>query len=90
MSGYLNNGLWHEGWYNTELTGGEFVRTQSAFRNRLTADGTSLYQAESRRYHLYVPLACPWAHRTLIVRALKKLEEAIPASIIEPVMSDQS
>ena len=89
MSGYLDNGQWHEGWYNTELTGGEFVRTQSAFRNWITADGSSLYQAEYGRYHLYVSLACPWAHRTLIVRALKKLEAAIPVSIVEPVMSEQ-
>jgi putative glutathione S-transferase len=89
MSGYLENGLWHEGWYNTELTGGEFVRTQSAFRNWITVDGSGLYPAESGRYHLYVSLACPWAHRTLIVRALKKLEAAIPVSIVEPVMSEQ-
>ena len=89
MSGYLNNGQWHEGWYNTELTGGEFVRTQSAFRNWITVDGSGLYPAESGRYHLYVSLACPWAHRTLIVRALKKLEAAIPVSIVKPVMSDQ-
>ena len=89
MSGYLDNGLWHEGWYNTELTGGEFVRTQSAFRNWITVDGSSPYPAESSRYHLYVSLACPWAHRTLIVRVLKKLEAAIPVSIVEPVMSEQ-
>ena len=89
MSGYLDNGQWHEGWYNTELTGGEFVRTQSAFRNWVTTDGSSSYPAESSRYHLYVSLACPWAHRTLIVRVLKKLEAAIPVSIVEPVMSEQ-
>ncbi len=89
MSGYLDNGHWHEGWYNTELTGGEFVRTQSAFRNWITADGSSPYQAEPGRYHLYVSLACPWAHRTLIVRVLKKLEAAVPVSLVEPVMSDQ-
>ena len=89
MSGYLDNGQWHEGWYNTELTGGEFVRTQSAFRNWVTTDGSSPYPAESGRYHLYVSLACPWAHRTLIVRVLKKLEAAIPVSIVEPVMSEQ-
>ena len=89
MSGYLDNGQWHEGWYNTELTGGEFVRTQSAFRNWVTTDGSSPYPAESSRYHLYVSLACPWAHRTLIVRVLKKLEAAIPVSIVEPVMSEQ-
>jgi len=46
MSGYLDNGQWHEGWYNTELTGGEFVRTQSVFRNWITADGSSPYPAE--------------------------------------------
>lgn len=87
MSGFLNQGRWQEGWYDTRATGGEFIRADSAFRNRLSADGTSGFKAEPDRYHLYVSLACPWAHRTLILRSLKGLERAIPVSIVEPVMS---
>lgn len=89
MSGYLEKGQWHDGWYDTRATQGEFVRTESAFRNWVTADGSSGYLAEPGRYHLYVSLACPWAHRTLIARALKKLEKIVPLSIVEPVMSAQ-
>ncbi len=89
MSGYLENGEWHEGWYDTQATHGEFVRTEAAFRHWVTADGSSGYLAEPGRYRLYASLACPWAHRTLIVRALKKLEGIVPLSIAEPVMSDQ-
>lgn len=89
MSGYLENGQWHDGWYDTQATHGEFVRTVSGFRNWVTADGSSGYLSEPGRYHLYVSLACPWAHRTLIARALKKLGAAVPVSIVEPVMSDQ-
>lgn len=89
MSGYLEQGQWHDGWYDTKATNGEFVRSESGFRNWVTADGSGDYPAESGRYHLYVSLACPWAHRTLIARALKKLEAALPISIVEPVMSDQ-
>ncbi|WP_025916545.1 glutathione S-transferase family protein [Herminiimonas sp. CN] len=89
MSGYLENGQWHDGWYDTRATHGEFVRTVSGFRDWVTADGSSGYPAEPGRYHLYVSLACPWAHRTLIARALKKLEATVPVSIVEPAMSDQ-
>lgn len=89
MSGYLENGHWHEGWYDTRATAGEFVRTVSAFRHWVTADGSSGYPAAPGRYQLYVSLACPWAHRTLIVRALKKLEEVVAVSVVEAVMSDQ-
>jgi putative glutathione S-transferase len=88
MSGYLLNGEWHTGWYDTRKTQGEFVRTTAAFRNRITADGSSAYPAESGRYHLYVSLACPWAHRTLIFRALKRLEEVVSVSIVDPVMGE--
>ena len=88
MSGYLLNGEWHTGWYDTRKTQGEFVRTTAAFRNRITADGSSAYPAESGRYHLYVSLACPWAHRTLIFRALKRLEEVVSVSIVDPVMAE--
>jgi putative glutathione S-transferase len=89
MSGYLEKGQWHTGWYDTQATHGEFVRADSAFRNWVTADGSSGYPAEPGRYHLYVSLACPWAHRTLIARALKQLDAAVPLSIVEPVMADQ-
>jgi len=89
MSGYLEHGQWHDGWYDTRATQGEFVRTVAAFRGQVTIDGSSGYQAEPGRYRLYASLACPWAHRTLIVRALKKLEAIVPLSIVEPVMSDQ-
>jgi len=88
MSGYLLNGEWHTGWYDTRKTQGEFVRTTAAFRNRITAGGASSYPAEPGRYHLYVSLACPWAHRTLIFRALKRLEEVVSVSIVDPVMAE--
>jgi putative glutathione S-transferase len=88
MSGYLENGQWHDGWYNTRATKGEFVRTTSVFRNWITADKAGPYPAEPDRYHLYVSLACPWAHRTLIARTLKKLEDIVSVSIVEPVMTD--
>lgn len=87
MSGYLENGQWHDGWYDTRATKGEFVRTTSAFRHRVTADGSSGYPAEPGRYHLYVSLACPWAHRTLIGRVLKGLQNVISVSVVEPVMT---
>ncbi len=87
MSGYLKDGQWHEGWYDTGKTAGEFVRTTSKFRSSITADGASGYRAERGRYHLYVSLACPWAHRTLIARALKGLQDVISVSVVEPVMT---
>ena len=87
MSGYLKDGQWHEGWYDTGKTAGEFVRTTSRFRHWITADGASGYRAEPGRYHLYVSLACPWAHRTLIGRALKGLQDAVSMSVVEPIMT---
>lgn len=86
--GYLQQGVWHTGWYDTGKSGGEFVREQTSFREWITADGSSRFPAEPDRYHLYVSLACPWAHRTLIFRALKKLEDVISVSVVEPVMGD--
>jgi len=87
--GYLLKGEWHDGWYETAKTGGEFVRPESVFRDHITADGSSGFRAEPGRYHLYVSLACPWAHRTLIFWKLKHLEEVISVSVVEPVISQQ-
>lgn len=90
--GLLVEGQWHDKWYDTAATGGEFVRSGARFRNWITPDGrpgpsgTGGFTAESGRYHLYVSLACPWAHRTLIFRALKGLEEHIGVSVVHPDM----
>ena len=92
--GLLINGEWAEQWYDTKATGGKFVRTEAQFRNWITADGSagpsgkSGFPAESGRYHLYVSYACPWAHRTLIFRALKGLEDHISVSAVHPDMLD--
>jgi putative glutathione S-transferase len=84
--GKLVSGQWHDVWYDTASTKGAFLRDASAFRRRVTADGSSGFGAESGRYHLYVSRACPWAHRTLIFRALKGLEDAISISVTHPHM----
>lgn len=85
--GYLKDGVWSDGWYDTRRHAGEFVRPQSSFRGRVSADGASGFPAEPGRYRLYVSYACPWAHRALIFRKLKRLEAAVPVSVVEPVMS---
>ena len=87
--GKLVNGVWHDEWYDTKSTRGAFVRADSSFRDRVTRDGSSNFEAEPGRYHLYVSLACPWACRTLIVRKLKKLEEAVSISIVDPLMGER-
>ena len=90
--GMLVDGVWNDVWYDTKSTGGQFKRSESAFRNWVTADGSAGpsgvggFKAEAGRYHLYVSLACPWAHRTLIFRKLKGLEDAISLSIVDPYM----
>lgn len=84
--GLLIDGVWHDQWYDTAKSGGRFVRQESQFRDWITADGRSGFAPEPGRYHLYVSLACPWAHRTLIVRKLKRLEKAIPVSVVDPRM----
>jgi putative glutathione S-transferase len=84
--GLLVDGVWHDRWYDTASTGGQFVRADSRFRNWVTADGSSGFKAEAGRYHLYVSYACPWAHRTLVFRVLKGLEAAISVSVVEPLM----
>ena len=86
--GLLQNGKWVDQWYDTKASKGHFVRQASQFRNWITADGApgpsgvGGFRAEAGRYHLYVSYACPWAHRTLIFRALKKLEAMISVSIV--------
>jgi putative glutathione S-transferase len=84
----LIDGVWHDVGYDTKKTGGRFVRRQSQFRNWVTADGASGFAAEPGRYHLYVSLACPWAHRTLIFRRLKGLEDIIPVSVVHWHMAE--
>ncbi len=69
--------------------GGRFVRQASRFRDRVTADGSSGFRAEPGRYHLYVSLACPWAHRSIIVRRLKGLEDVISMSVVDPVRDER-
>ena len=90
--GLLVDGKWQDKWYDTSSTGGKFVRKASQFRNWVTADGSlgatgeGGFKAQKGRYHLYVSYACPWAHRTLIMRALKGLEETISISVVNWLM----
>lgn len=93
--GLLVDGQWVDQWYDTKKSGGKFVRSEAQFRNWITADGSAGpsgkagFAAETGRYHLYVSLACPWAHRTLIFRALKGLTDHITVSVVNPDMLDQ-
>ena len=92
--GLLQDGKWVDQWYDTKSSGGRFKRKDAQFRNWITADGSAGpsgdagFKAEPDRYHLYVSLACPWAHRTLIFRALKGLEEMIPVSVVHWYMAE--
>jgi putative glutathione S-transferase len=92
--GLLVDGQWRDQWYDTKATGGRFKRDISRFRNWVTVDGSagptgeSGFRAEAGRYHLYVSYACPWAHRTLIFRKLKGLEDMIPLSVVHWYMAD--
>jgi putative glutathione S-transferase len=94
IMGMLVDGKWHDTWYDTQATGGRFVRSDSQFRNWITQDaspgpsGEGGFKAEPDRYHLYVSLACPWAHRVLIMRTLKGLEEMIPVSVVHWFMRE--
>lgn len=86
-TGMLVNGQWTKEPYQQDPEG-RFKRNPTKFRNWVSADGSTGFKAESGRYHLYVSLACPWAHRTLIMRKLKGLEEAISLSIVDPFMDE--
>lgn len=92
--GLLVDGQWHDQWYDTDSTGGKFERSEAQFRNWVTADGSAGpsgeagFKAEAGRYHLYVSLACPWAHRTLIFRKVKGLESMISVSVVNPYMRE--
>ena len=94
--GQLVDGRWSTEWYDTAKTGGAFVRSEAPFRNWITPDGApgptgeGGFPAEAGRYHLYISYACPWAHRTLIFRALKSLEDLITVSVVSPKMPDET
>ncbi len=93
--GVFIDGVWHSEWYDTSANGGRFVPAEPVFRNWITPDGSpgasgeGGFAAERGRYHLYVSLACPYAHRTVIFRKLKDLESVISISILDPVMGEQ-
>ena len=93
--GLLVDGQWQDKWYDTKTSEGRFEREDAGFRNWVTADGSAGpsgiggFKAEANRYHLYVSLACPWAHRTTIYRKLKGLEDMISLSVVHPFMGDK-
>ncbi|MDO6591016.1 glutathione S-transferase family protein [Loktanella sp. D2R18] len=90
--GQLIDGVWQDTWYDTKASGGAFVRSTTAFRNWITRDGSAGpsgaagFPAQSGRYHLYVSHACPWAHRTMVFRAIKGLTDHISVSVVHPDM----
>lgn len=91
--GLLDRGAWRTD-DPTRIRDGHFIRPPTTYRNFITADGNpgpagqGGFPAEAGRYHLYVSLACPWAHRTLIFRKLKKLDDVISVSVVEPVLGN--
>ncbi|MGO9173460.1 MAG: glutathione S-transferase family protein [Rhodomicrobium sp.] len=93
--GLLMDGVWQDRWYDTAASGGRFVRSESQFRNWITADGSpgpsgrGGFEAEPGRYHLYVSLACPWASRALIFHALKGLEGFVSVSVVNWFMGPE-
>jgi putative glutathione S-transferase len=93
--GMLVEGHWRDVWYDTASAGGRFQRQASAFRNWVTPDGVpgptgeGGFVAEPGRYHLYVSLACPWAHRTLVLRRLKELEGQVSVSVVHWHMGEE-
>lgn len=92
--GLLVDGEWHDKWYDTEESGGRFIRSDSQFRNWITKDGSpgptgdGGFKAEPNRYHLYISYACPWASRAMIMRSLKGLEDIISVSVVNPLMAE--
>ncbi len=93
--GQLVDGAWQDLGFNIKLSNGKYLRKGADFRNWITVDGSpgssgkGGFEAEAGRYHLYVSLACPWAHRTLIFRKLKGLEKIISYSVVNPYMGEQ-
>ncbi|NVK19591.1 MAG: glutathione S-transferase family protein [Methylocystaceae bacterium] len=87
--GLLVDGVWTDQWYDTKSTGGKFKRQESQFRNWISDDKDSPFPPEKGRYRLYVSYACPWAHRTLIFRKLKGLEDHIDVVVVDPLMADK-
>jgi putative glutathione S-transferase len=93
--GLLIEGQWRDQWYDTKSSGGRFRRQEAGFRHWVTADGSpgpsgqGGFRAEAGRYHLYVSYACPWAHRTLIYRSLKGLQDMVGLSVVHWFMGDQ-
>lgn len=92
--GLLVDGKWYDQWYDTDKTGGRFIRSDSQFRNWVTVDGSpgptgeGGFKAEPNRYHLYISYACPWASRAMIMRSLKGLEDIISISAVNPLMAE--
>jgi len=86
--GLLVDGKWQDKWYDTKSTGGKFERQEATFRYQIEDDAEARFPAEKDRYHMYVSLACPWAHRALIMRKLKNLEDYIGLSVVSPEMLD--
>lgn len=86
--GKLIEGKWHDIWYETKENNGNFVREDAGFRHFIEDKSSAQFQPESNRYHLYISLACPWAHRTLIFRTLKNLESHIEVTIVSPDMME--
>lgn len=93
--GLLIDGKWHDKWYSTEKTKGQFMRSEAQFRNWITPDGLAGpsgkagFMAEENRYHLYVSYACPWANRVLIFRKIKGLEKMISLSVVHWHMAEE-
>ncbi|MFC3024705.1 glutathione S-transferase family protein [Vibrio zhugei] len=84
--GKLIEGVWYDQWYDTKQSKGRFQREDAGFRDHISDDANAPFPAESGRYHLYVSLACPWAHRALIFRELKGLTDHIDITVVCPDM----
>ncbi|MGH6989110.1 MAG: glutathione S-transferase family protein [Stellaceae bacterium] len=87
--GLLVDGKWVDRWYDTSKSGGAFERGATQFRRFVTADGSSDFKSAAGRYHLVLAMACPWCHRVLLMRALKRLEASVSVSFVEPLMLEE-